>query len=158
MRRVMPTMLFAGALLLTACAHTAGGAKAPAPDPRFAACEQVLLAQAEAWNRGDMQGYAAAYDDSDKTVFTSGKGTTLGYKEILERMRKGYPDRKAMGSLSFTGLTFRALGASEILVEGTWRLARKKDRPWGNFVLVMRKVAPGWRVVMDYTNLGGLDH
>jgi len=150
----------AGLLLLTGCAHSRGGAQtaAPARDARFAACEEVLLAQAAAWNRGDMAGYAAAYHDSDKTVFTSGKGTTLGYKAIMERMRKGYPDRSAMGRLSFSGLTFRALGASEVLVEGTWRLARDKDRPWGNFVLVMRKVEPGWRVVMDYTNLGGLTH
>lgn len=147
--------LLALTLLLSACAHTNGPAPGESLHPKFGACRKVLLAQAAAWNRGDMEGYAAAYHDSDKTVFTSGSGTTLGYQTIVNRMRKHYPDKATMGQLSFAGLDFRTLGPKEVLVEGTWRLKRAKDQPWGNFVLVMRKVPAGWRVVMDYTNLGG---
>ena len=142
-------------LTLFACSHTPGPAPGESLYPRFGACRKVLSEQAAAWNRGDMAGYAAAYHNSPKTVFTSGSGTTLGYQALLHRMRKHYPDKAAMGQLSFAGLSFRSLGAQEVLVEGTWRLVRAKDRPWGNFVLVMRKVKAGWRVVVDYTNLGG---
>lgn len=141
--------------LVAACSHTSGAVRGASPDPRFAACEAVLLEQAAAWNRGDMAGYAAAYHASDKTAFISGSGITLGYQALLERMKKHYPDKAAMGHLTFKGLAFRSLGKAEILVEGTWRLKRKEDSPWGRFVLVMRNVKAGWRVVLDYTNLQG---
>ncbi len=163
----MPKIAAAAALtivlFLCGCSHCSSPPPAPAPlaakeglkDPRITACERVLLAQAAAWNRGDMAGYAAAYHESPATLFTSGSGTTLGYQALLTRMREHYPDKAAMGHLSFAGLNYTFLSDDEILVVGAWKLSRQKDKPWGRFVLVMRKVEAGWRVVLDYTNLGG---
>jgi len=150
--------LAAVSLTLPACAprSTPPNSAPPSPrDPRHAACETVLQDQAAAWNRGDMDGYAAAYHRDPAMVFVSGSSVTQGYQALYDRMKKRYPDRAAMGQLTFAGLTFRDFGQGEVLVEGTWKLKRAKDRPWGRFVLVMRKVDAGWRVVVDYTNLQG---
>jgi len=144
-------------LCLAGCAHVSpAAAPAAPPDPRFAACERVLRDQVAAWNRGDLDGFARGYHKSPHTVFSSTSGTTVGHQKMLDRYRKGYPDRQAMGRLTFTGLTYEGLKDDEVLVRGTWRLvSSKKGKPYGRFVLVMRRIDGAWRVVLDYTNLLG---
>lgn len=142
------------ALLLSCLAGCAHLPAAPA-DPRFTACEVVLRQQVAAWNRGDLDGFARGYYRSPHTVFTSTSGTTVGYQKMLARYRKGYPDRRAMGQLIFSGLSYESLKQDEVLVRGAWRLVRARDKPWGRFVLVMRRMDGAWKVVVDYTNLQG---
>ncbi len=140
---------------LAGCAHQPA-TTTPLRDPRFTACEAVLQAQVAAWNRGDLDGFAAGYHRSPHTVFTSTSGTTVGHAKMLARYRKGYPDRGAMGRLSFSGLTYEPLKEDEVLVRGIWRLTgTTKGAPYGRFVLVMRRLDGAWRVVLDYTNLLG---
>ncbi len=155
MRFAAPLQTLVLLAALAGCAH-----KQPpvgcVRDPRITACEKVLLAQMAAWNRGDLDGFAAGYHRSPRTVFTSTSGTTVGHGKMLARYKKGYPDRAAMGRLSFTGLTYELLKRDEMLVRGTWRLTNTtKGAPHGQFVLVMRQVDGAWRVVLDYTNLQG---
>lgn len=137
---------------LAGCAHAPPKASV---DPRFAACERVLRDQVAAWNRGDLDGFARGYHQGPMTVFTSTSGTTVGHQKMVARYRKGYPDRQAMGRLSFTDLAYESLKTDEVLVRGTWRLASTRGKPWGRFVLVMRRIDGSWRVVLDYTNLLG---
>jgi ketosteroid isomerase-like protein len=74
---------------------------------------------------------------------------------MLERYRRRYADREAMGQLSFSRLRFESLDAETAIVLGRWRLQRARDSPHGRFVLVMRKRQGQWRIVVDYTTAEG---
>lgn len=134
---------------------TPSSAPAPAPlDPAAeAACRALLQAQRVAWNAGDLEGFVAGYWTSDQVVFAGREGVRLGTLDLLARYRESYPTREAMGRLDFGGLAFRDLGDGHVLAEGEWALERAAGERGGRFVLVLRKLPEGWRIVLDYTTL-----
>ena len=116
----------------------------------------VLDAQVAAWNRGDINGFMAGYWKSDKTTFLSSSGVSRGWQALLERYKNGYPDKKTMGTLSFSDLEINMLGRNAAFIIGRWALDREKDgnpeHPGGVFTLVARKFPEGWRIVSDHTS------
>ena len=112
----------------------------------------VLEAQDAAWDRGDIERFMEGYWKLEKTVFVSTNGVNRGWQALLERYRRNYPDRKAMGKLSFTDLEITMLGPDSAVVLGWWRLEREKDRPGGVFTLVVRKFPEGWKIIHDHTS------
>ncbi len=142
--------------LIVLCGVLTGGACSvmqTAKEADVAACRALLLRQMEAWNRGDLGGFAEGYWQSEDLVFASASGVSLGYAAMVDRYKKGYPDRATMGKLSFDQLAFYALGGEELVCTGRWRLERAEDRPGGRFQLVFRKIeGAGWRIVLDYTS------
>ncbi|MEM7051497.1 MAG: polysaccharide deacetylase family protein [Acidobacteriota bacterium] len=58
-----------------------------------------LLEQADAWNRGDLETFTRSYAEDAR--FVSPSGLTLGRAEVLARYQRRYPDRSAMGHLTF---------------------------------------------------------
>lgn len=112
----------------------------------------MLRLQAEAWNRGDVEGFMAGYHRSESTSFASDQGVLLGWDALLERYRMRYPDRAAMGQLSFGDLHVETLGGETALVRGAWRLERRSDAPGGVFSVVMRRFPDGWKIIHDHTS------
>lgn len=112
----------------------------------------VLDAQVEAWNRGDLNAFMRGYWKSDKTEFVGSSGVQRGWQAVLDRYRKGYPDKRAMGTLTFSNLEISRLGPEAALVLGEWRLQREADHPGGVFTLVFRKFPEGWRIIHDHTS------
>jgi ketosteroid isomerase-like protein len=148
MRRVIQ-----GGLLLWMCGAILGGVPALAQS-KSAEQEEiraVLDAQVAAWNRGDIEGFMAGYWKSDETLFAGANGFSRGWQALLERYRKNYPDRKAMGKLSFTELEIHALSNDAAYIVGRWQLERESDRPGGVFTLIARRFPEGWRIVHDHT-------
>jgi hypothetical protein len=139
--------LMLAAIGTVGCAHSA--------DVRYARCAQVLRAQAAAWNRGDLEGFARGYAESPHTVFASTSGVSVGHRQMLERYRRRYADREAMGELSFSELRFESLDEKTVIVLGRWQLQRARDAPQGRFVLLMRPQRGQWRIVVDYTTADG---
>lgn len=121
----------------------------------LAACLDVLEAQRQAWNAGDLPAFVDGYLDSEALVFSSGDDIRLGRADLLARYRERYPDRAAMGRLTFGDLVLVPLGRGQVLGRGTWLLARADDRPWGRFALVLVRTDAGWRVRLDHTTLEG---
>ncbi len=117
-----------------------------------AALRSLLRSQAEAWNRGDIEGFMASYWKSDQTTFASSSGVFRGWQALLDRYRRNYPDRAAMGRLEFSGLEISLLAPDAALILGRWQLEREKDRPGGVFTLVARLFPEGWRIVHDHTS------
>lgn len=160
------TGLFAGLLLFTACsgAQTSGapvpeGSYPPAPLPTVegaeaieAAVRVVLDEQVAAWNNGDVRGFMEGYARHDSLVFISGGTLRRGWQENLYAYMRNYPDRSAMGTLSFEDLRFRVLSPEYALVYGIWRLRRADDEPLGLFTLLFRETHQGWRIVHDHTS------
>ena len=83
------------------------------------------------------------------TVFTH---TFPGWQATLDRYRHAYPDRAAMGTLSFELRDVRVLSPQWAVVFGAWALDRAEDRPSGLFTLLFEKGPDGWRIVHDHTS------
>lgn len=114
--------------------------------------ESVLSAQAVAWNRGDIEGFMDSYQKSDDLRFASGGSVARGWKTTLERYRRNYPDRAAMGRLEFSELEVTELSNDAALVFGRWRLVREEDSPHGLFTLTFRRIDGQWRIIQDHTS------
>lgn len=112
----------------------------------------VMNAQAEAWNRGDIEGYMDGYWRSDELVFISGDNVTRGWQPTLDRYKKGYDTRAKMGVLTFSDVEITVLSRAAAVVLGSWALVREKDNPKGKFTLTFRKLSARWRIVMDHTS------
>jgi ketosteroid isomerase-like protein len=116
----------------------------------------MLDAQVVDWNRGNIEGFMAGYWKSDKTTFLSTSGVSRGWQALLDRYKKGYPDKKTMGTLAFSELEINVLGRDAAFIIGRWALDREKagkpDRPGGVFTLIARKFPEGWRIVSDHTS------
>ncbi|MEA2204548.1 MAG: hypothetical protein QOE77_1324 [Blastocatellia bacterium] len=121
--------------------------------PRIAAAiRNVINAQRDAWNRGDIAGYMDGYARSADTVFISGDNITYGWETVLQRYQKGYDTREKMGVLTFSELAFNQLSKDAVTVTGRWHLQRAADEPHGRFTLIFRHTKAGWRIVHDHTS------
>lgn len=112
----------------------------------------VLNEQAIAWNNGNLEAYMAGYHRSDSLRFASGGNVTYGWLTTLERYKKGYPDKSAMGKLTFSNIDIKIISEKSALVFGKWELKREADHPWGLFTLLFKKTDAGWRIVHDHTS------
>ena len=112
----------------------------------------MLEAQAEDWNRGDIAAFMQSYWRSPELTFAGSSGVERGWEGVLARYKRVYPDRTAMGLLTFSGLEITPLGKDAALVLGHWRLEREKDHPNGVFTLVLRRFPDGWRIIHDHTS------
>jgi hypothetical protein len=70
---------------------------------------ELLDIQANAWSRGDLKLFGAAY--APDVVFVTPTGITRGRDDVLARYAKRYPDAEAMGRLELTVDEARALVA-----------------------------------------------
>lgn len=125
---------------------------ATAPPAAEVQIRSLLDHQVAAWNRGDIEGFMQGYWNSPETAFVSSNGILRGWQNVLNRYRKAYPSRAAMGHLDFSGLEITPLGPSAALVMGHWHLQRQKDAPEGVFTLVFRRFPEGWRIINDHTS------
>lgn len=115
------------------------------------AITNLLNKQAADWNRGDIPAFMAGYWQSKFTEFESDSGIFRGWDGVLTRYQKSYPNRAAMGHLTFSGLEIHVLCPDSAYVIGKYRLDRADDTPQGVFTLIFKKVPEGWRIVNDHT-------
>jgi peptidoglycan/xylan/chitin deacetylase (PgdA/CDA1 family) len=125
----------------------------------------LLKTQADAWNRGDLEAFTSVY--AEDASFLSPTGLAQGRQQVLERYRRRYPDRKAMGTLTLEilearpaqGVEFTALGDARpsrvhgLSVAARWRLAYpgQPDRKTaeGMTLLVLQRQGDSWQIVQD---------
>ncbi len=121
--------------------------------PTELGCVKVLLAQERAWNEGDLDKFAKAYKNSPDTLFLS-REINRGYAGLVDSYHKDYPNRAAMGTLTFSDLEVHPLDEHFAVAIGKYHLERNK-KAGGNadgvFSLVMEKTPEGWRIVVDHT-------
>jgi ketosteroid isomerase-like protein len=118
------------------------------------AIKHVLLAQVEAWNRGDLEGFMKGYWQSPDLTFFSGASVAKGWQAALERYQKNYQGAgKEMGSLEFQDLKIDLLGRQAAAITGKWQLTMSDGKkPHGLFTLIMKRMPAGWRIVHDHTS------
>ena len=111
----------------------------------------MLNEQAIAWNAGDIDRFMRSYWRSDELSFSSGGTVTRGWQATLDNYRTRYPNRDAMGKLTFSEIEVTPLGDAAALVLGRWHLARTNP-VGGIFTLVLRKDVGGWKIIHDHTS------
>jgi len=143
--------LFALAALLVSPAVAA----ARSSSGEESAIRAVLETQRQAWNRGDLTGFMAAYWDSDSLSFYSGGSITHGWTTTRDRYQRRYQSEgHEMGTLVFELHSVEVLAKDAAIVKGGWALTMKDGNPRGLFTLVLRKVkGAGWRIVHDHTSV-----
>jgi len=113
--------------------------------------ERTIVAQAEAWNRGDLDEFMKPYWNDERLTFSSGGQTQRGWTATRQRYAVRYPDRATMGKLTFSQLEIESLGDNAALTLGRWQLAREQPIG-GNFSLVWRRIDGRWLIVHDHSS------
>jgi len=155
--KILVTLKIPIACFLAVYVLSATAAVAPGEQQKNAGAiteiRDVLHAQQEAWNRGDIDGFMNGYARSGSTTFVSVDAVRRGWENVRERYLKKYSDRAKMGLLTFSDLEITLVSTDTAVVLGHWKLKRTQDRPHGRFTLIFRKTAAGWRIVHDHTSL-----
>jgi len=117
---------------------------------------RAMLAKSQAmWNRGDLDAFVTDYEDAPETTFIGSEVVRGGTKAILDRYRRRYPNREAMGTLTFSEIETRPLAPGLVLAIGKYSLKRKPaggGDASGRFTLVIRKTAAGWKIIHDHSS------
>jgi ketosteroid isomerase-like protein len=117
------------------------------------AIRSLLMGQADAWNRGDLDGFLAPYVHSEELTFFSGDTVTTGFAAVEARYRKRYGNSKeTMGHLEFDNLDLTVFTPEAAVAYGRFRLQMKDSSPTGIFTLVLRKQSGKWMIVHDHTS------
>lgn len=130
-----------------------GGCATATVDER-AAVLAVLETQQAAWNRGDLPAFLDGYERSEDITFV-GREVARGFAGLEARYQRTYGSRERMGTLTFSELEHRPLGAEAALVLGRFALERSEEgggAASGRFTVVFRKTQQGWRIIHDHTS------
>jgi ketosteroid isomerase-like protein len=92
------------------------------------------------------------YWKSDSLLFVGSSKPVYGWQSTLERYKKSYPDKAAMGELTFDILQVNLLDKTNAFVLGGWHLKSVSDAPGGFFTLWLRKTGGRWVIVCDHTS------
>ena len=114
---------------------------------------KVLTMQENAWNHGDLDTFITGYKNAPDTLFV-GHQVSRGYAQTLSDYHHNYPNKEAMGTLSFSELEPRLLDANFAVLLGRYHLdrGRKAGGPAdGLFSLVLEKTDKGWKIIVDHT-------
>jgi len=112
----------------------------------------ILQGQAAQWNKGDIEAFMQDYWKSDKLQFIGSKGVTYGWQQTFDNYKRRYPDKAAMGQLTFDILNAQRLSKKVISITGKFTLKREKDMPTGYFLLLWKKIKGRWVIIADHTS------
>ncbi len=113
--------------------------------------QDILNEQVDAWNRGDIEGFMDYYWRSADLEFISGDTIHRGWQATLERYKRQYPTKEAMGRLDFDDLQVTAMGEGDAEATGRWRVRAGRKTSSGGFELKFRRIGERWLIVRDHT-------
>lgn len=112
----------------------------------------LLEKQRGDWNKGDVEAFMQGYWKSDSLLFVGKSGPTYGWQKTLDNYKIGYPDKAAMGYLTFGIKKVDLLTKDRAFVLGSWNVKREKDELKGYFTLLLRKIDGVWKVIVDHSS------
>ena len=139
-------LLITGLLLTSMCSSKAQ----IIPDEQQV--RDVLTTQTVAWNGGNIDEFMKTYAHTDSLMFIGSKGVTYGWDSTLAHYKKTYPNKAAMGVLSFDLIKVKRLSPDYFFVVGKFTLIRDRDTPSGHFDLLLQKINGKWYIVSDHTS------
>jgi ketosteroid isomerase-like protein len=114
---------------------------------------KIVVAQENAWNNGDLDGFLSHYKDDPATQAILG-GSVRGIPNIRSAFHINYPNREAMGMIAYSSVEARELGENYTLATGKYHLERSRKGGGsadGTFTEVMEKTARGWQIIFSET-------
>ena len=113
----------------------------------------IMQHQQASWNQGDLVGFMNGYWRSDSLMFIGKNGMTQGHDATLARYEAGYPDRQAMGLLSFDNHSWIGLSTRSGWLVGSWRLDKSDGEVvQGMYSLLWMKKDGVWVIVADHSS------
>ncbi|MCU0443503.1 MAG: nuclear transport factor 2 family protein [Microscillaceae bacterium] len=113
---------------------------------------QIFAKQQKAWNEGNIEVFMEDYWHSENLKFIGKNGITKGWQATLDRYKKSYPNREAMGVLTFEIIEIKIIGGKNAFVIGKWHLKRTQDELGGHFTLLWEKIKGKWVIVADHSS------
>lgn len=149
--RIHAMLLCLGMLLAADTVHAQGSALDVPGMPQE--ISTIMQHQQAAWNQGDLVGFMNGYWRSDSLMFIGKNGMTQGHDATLARYEAGYPDRQAMGQLSFDNHHWIGLSTLSGWLVGSWRLDKSDGEVvQGMYSLLWMKKDGVWVIVADHSS------
>lgn len=114
--------------------------------------KEIMQRQESCWNRGDLECFMNGYWESDSLMFIGKDKIHFGYENTLKRYQTAYPDKDAMGHLSFTFIHMEPQGKNSFYVVGKYHLKRTIGDLEGHFTLLWKKIDGEWLIVADHSS------
>ncbi len=111
----------------------------------------LLEAQADAWNRGDFEGFMSTYWNSPDMTFQSGNQRLSGWEVLLKRYQTNYAGDKR-GNLTFKDLETEILSEEIAYVLGRYHLEYPDSVREGLFTIILKRFPQGWRIIHDHSS------
>ena len=105
-----------------------------------------------AWNRGDLEGYLAAYWDSDQTLWISSGSLRRGRAAIVEAYKSRFSNLQQMGKLTLDELEIDVLTPADAIAFGRWRLGLEGKSSEGFFTVQLKKIEGTWFYISDHSS------
>jgi len=137
-------------LLAASCSQLSKHSEDPKSEEE--AIRNVLDAEQIAWNNGDLEAFMKGYWKSDSLEFISFRGISRGWEATLAGYKKGYPDRAAMGTLSYEILKITQLAPLNYVVSAKFHLTRSSGDLDGIITLIFQRIEGRWVAVYDHTS------
>jgi uncharacterized protein (TIGR02246 family) len=113
---------------------------------------QLLKEQDAAWNRGDLDGFLAPYDDTKNLVFVS-TVVLRDVNDLKARYEKRYKTGAAdFGKLTFSDLQVEGLAPGLARAWGRWSVDQSGKKSEGWFTLILQKQKGHWRIIHDHSS------
>ncbi len=110
---------------------------------------QTMEAQQNAWNSGDLEAFMVGYWESDSLLFIGSRGVNSGYITTLDNYRNSYPNKDAMGTLTFNNKSWIQICTNVGLLIGSWRISEKSQ---GIYSLIWKKIDGRWVIIADHSS------
>lgn len=140
---------------LTSGCRIEGGAPAAGTDTIPGIETQItrlLEGSADAWNRGDLDGFMSGYLQAPTITYLGASGLVTGWEAIRARYAPLFEAGALRDSLRFEDVTSRPLGRDYALATSRYLLFRSGQvASSGPFTLVLWKTDAGWKIVHDQT-------
>jgi ketosteroid isomerase-like protein len=111
----------------------------------------IMQQQQAAWNSGDLKAFMQGYWQSDELQFIGKNGIKKGWNTTLKNYQASYPNKAAMGKLTFDILQVEVSG-DRAFVLGQWSLQRATDNPRGFYTLYWKKIDNQWKIIIDHSS------
>jgi len=113
--------------------------------------EAIMDQQKKEWNRGNIEGFMAAYWKSDAFTFQSGNKRLKGWHQLLAMYKKNYAGEN-MGKLDFTDIEVKPLAPDAVYVLGRWKVTTGDSFKEGLFTLIFRRFGKDWKIIHDHSS------
>ena len=151
LKNVLKILFFS--ILLSSCEHSEKPDFIQMRKNTIGIINQKMSEQEACWNNGDIECFMEHYWHSDSLLFIGKSGLTYGWQPTLNNYIRSYPDKSAMGKLTFTNEVKEFIDIETVQVIGQWELQRDSlENLGGYYSLIWKMKNAKWVIVADHSS------